>query len=188
MTESQGKAAAQREPAGAGKAKMPGKAPRGGGLKALATRLPAVARKAGARRGFADAALLNDWPRIVGGEIAANSEPLKLTFARPRARCEGTLTLKVSPGFALALQHLEPQLLERINGHFGYAAVTRLRFRQGPLGRAAAPRARAAAPVQAGLDARTEAAIAARVADIADPTLAAALTRLARGIAARKRF
>ena len=34
---------------------------------------------------------------------------------------------------ATQLQHLEPQFLERINGHFGYRAVARLRFLHGPL-------------------------------------------------------
>ncbi len=187
MTASDGKSAKRGSRGAATKAPRP----RGGGLKALASRLPAITRRAGARRGFADAALLSDWPRIVGTEIAANSEPLKLTFARPRERSAGTLTLKVSPGFALALQHLEPQLLERINGHFGYRAIARLRFKQGPLSRPARPetpfKTPAETPPAPSLDAATDAAIRARVADISDPVLAAALARLARGIATRNR-
>ena len=41
------------------------------------------------------------------------------------ARCRSP-----SPQPATELQHLEPQVLERINGFFGYAAVKRLRLIQ----------------------------------------------------------
>ena len=38
------------------------------------------------------------------------------------------------PGaFATELQHLVPQLLERINGYLGYAAITRLKIERGRL-------------------------------------------------------
>jgi hypothetical protein len=39
----------------------------------------------------------------------------------------------VSGALALELQHLEPQVLERINGYFGYRAVGRLKIYQGPV-------------------------------------------------------
>lgn len=104
---------------------------RGGGLRALSVSLPAVSKKALGRRGFADATLLAEWPTIVGRDLARSSDPLRLSFPNPRERVNGTLLLRVEPAFAPILQHLEPQLLERINGFFGYRAIKALRIRQG---------------------------------------------------------
>jgi hypothetical protein len=104
---------------------------RGGGLRALSVSLPAASKKALGRRGFADASLLAEWRTVVGRDLARSSEPLRLTFPNPRERVGGTLLLRVEPAFAPILQHLEPQLLERVNGFFGYRAVEAVRIRQG---------------------------------------------------------
>jgi hypothetical protein len=89
-------------------------------------------------RSAAEAALLLDWEKIVGKDIAARSRPRKLTFPRRSERREGHLTLLVDPAFALDLQHLSPQLVERINSHFGFQLIARLLVHQGPLPAAAA--------------------------------------------------
>lgn len=102
------------------------------GLRAVAASLPAILKPLAAERGASLVALQLDWPEIVGAEIAERCRPLELRLGSGRA--EGMLTVKAESGFALELQHLAPQVLERINGHFGYRAVVRLRVRQGPLG------------------------------------------------------
>lgn len=85
------------------------------------------------RRGMADGAIVRDWPTIAGEAIAKHSQPEKITYPG-RERSGGMLHLRVdNSAMATQLQHLEPQLLERINGHFGYRAVARLRFIHGPL-------------------------------------------------------
>ncbi|MDJ0942587.1 MAG: DUF721 domain-containing protein [Kiloniellales bacterium] len=106
---------------------------RRGGLRPLAATLPKVTRKALGRRGLAEGSLIAEWPEIVGETLAARCLPLKLSFADPKRRAEGTLTLQVESAWTLELQHLAPQLIERINQTLGYAAVSRLAFRQGPL-------------------------------------------------------
>ena len=106
---------------------------RGHGLRALASNLPRVTKKAVGRRGFADGALLSDWPRIVGNDLAKASEPIRLSFPKRQERSSGTLVLRVEPGLAITLQHLEPQLLERVNSFFGYRIVNRLKLLQGPV-------------------------------------------------------
>ncbi len=108
---------------------------RRGGLRPLAVTLPKVTRKALGRRGLAEGSLMAEWPEIVGETLAARCLPLKLSFADPKRRAEGTLTLQVESAWTLELQHLAPQLIERINQTLGYAAVSRLAFRQGPLPR-----------------------------------------------------
>lgn len=86
-----------------------------------------------AKKGFGAAEILTRWAAIVGPTIAAHAVPERLVFP-PGSRTDGLLHVTVAPGgFATELQHLEPLVLERINGFFGYRAVTRLRLHQRPL-------------------------------------------------------
>jgi len=153
---------------------------RRGGMRALAATLPAITRRALGRRGFAEGGLIADWPSIVGAAIAARCQPAKLSLARPGRRNEGSVTLRVEPGFALELQHLEPQIIERINGHYGYAAIARLIFHQGPL---SAPRRRRPPPRPLG--AAEEAELQRQVATVEDEELRGALERLGRAMRER---
>jgi hypothetical protein len=129
------------------------------------------------RRGLAEARLLTEWPAIVGTALAARSQPVRLSHGRDRAG--GVLSLHVAGSAALELQHSEPQVLERINGFFGYPAVARLHLIQAPLQRAGgrpppAPRAR--------LTSAEEDEIAAAVRGVPDPALQAALAALGRAL------
>ena len=153
---------------------------RGFGLQAIARTLPKVTAKVLGRRGFAEADLLSNWAGIVGRDIAAHCAPRKLSRARRGAGGDGELTLRVEAGFALELQHLEPQLLERINSHFGYRAVGRLRLLQAPARAPEAPKPRAAKPAPA-----EEAALEARLADVEDAELRAALGRFGQAVLRR---
>jgi len=154
----------------------------GGGPRSLALLVPRLARAAIGKHGFSEAGLLADWASIAGEEIAAHAQPERLEFPRGE-RLEGTLHLRVEGPWALALQHLEPQLVERINASRGYRAVARLRLQRGRLhghpGRPAPIRP----PVQ--VDAQARAALAAQVADIADGALRRAVERLGLALLAR---
>ena len=95
-----------------------------------------VARDAGdlgsaalARMGFRDPTLVLRWDDIAGKDIARIARPMKFS----EGANGGTLTLRAEPGAALFLQHETRQLCERINAYLGRAAVTKLRFVQGPL-------------------------------------------------------
>ena len=102
------------------------------GLLAVGTSLPKLAAPVLRKRGFAQARLITDWPAIVGDLMARETVPQKLVF--PRGNRDGaTLHLRVTAGFALELQHIEPQIIQRINGFFGYRAVAGLRYMQGPI-------------------------------------------------------
>ena len=154
---------------------------RGFGLQAIAKTLPRVTAKVLGRRGFAEADLLANWAGIVGAEIAARCVPRKLARPRPGAAGEGVLTLRVESAFALELQHLEPQLLERINSHFGYRAVGRLRLLQAPSpGPSPRPGPQAAPP-----DPAEEAALRERLAGIEDDALRDALGRFGQAVLRR---
>jgi hypothetical protein len=121
-------------------------------LLSLAVTLPKVTRRTLGRHGLAEGGLVTDWAAIVGQTIAERSLPLRLSFIGGERR-EGTLHVRVSGALALELQHLEPQVLERINGYFGYRAVGRLKIHQGPIPAPPAPRLPPAPPPTAEADA-----------------------------------
>lgn len=109
------------------------------GMRPLAATVPKIAAKAIGKRGFAEASLITDWSTIVGNDLAKVSQPNKLSFP-PGKRTEATLHILVQGGVATELQHLEPMVIERINSHFGYGAVSRLRLIHAPLGKRPARR------------------------------------------------
>jgi hypothetical protein len=154
---------------------------RGGGLWRLPDLLGRVLDPPARRRGLAEATLLTDWPSVVGPELAARSQPVKLTGDQS-GRGGATLVLHCGSAAALELQHAELQLLERINDHFGYPAVARLRLIQAPPKRPV--KRRAARPVR---DLTTDDldAIRGAVEPLADPGLREALARLGRTLKAQ---
>jgi hypothetical protein len=149
--------------------------------RALAASLSKIVRPAFERRGRTLARLLAAWPEIVGEALAAETAPERLVPGRGGPG--GTLHLRAAPGAGLAVQHEEPQLVERINAFLGAGLVTRLRLVQAPL--AAAPSRRVPRPPPRPADPKRVAAIGARVARIDEPELRAALARLGAALAAR---
>jgi hypothetical protein len=148
------------------------------GLRPLADTVARVAGPLLRKRGFAEARVVTEWRAIVGPDLAEGSAPERLTIGKAGGGC---LDIRVEGALALELQHLQPQIVERVNGYFGYRAVDRIRLRQGPLPRRPARRPATAAP-SADDVARVEAA----VATIEDPELRSALARLGQAIHARK--
>lgn len=150
------------------------------GLLAVSTQLNRVTAAVRRRRGLSEAGLIADWPAIVGEELAAECLPQRLV--RGADGTGGTLHIRVSGPLALELQHLEPLVIERINGFFGYRAIARLALRQGPL--APRPQRRKIAPPQPAPDAAAR--LAPLLAGVEDEELRAALERLGRGVLARR--
>jgi hypothetical protein len=148
---------------------------RGGGLRRIPDLLTRVLEPAARRRGLAEAKLLAEWPTIVGPGLAVRCHPIRLS--RSSDRQGGILLLHVAGAAALELQHCEPQILERINGFFGYDAVGRLRLIQAPLPRTSPRRV---APLRRSLPDAAETEIARMVRDVRDPDLRAALQGLGR--------
>ena len=152
---------------------------RGGGPRALAPTVARLIRPALARRGFAALSIVERWGDIVGPLLAARTLPERIAFP-PGKREDGTLHLRVDGGaLALELQHSEALIIERVNGHFGYRAVARLRLVQQPMPERRQPiRPAPAAP-------EADPALARRLSGIADEDLRNALDRLGQAVRAR---
>jgi hypothetical protein len=151
-------------------------------MQAAAAILPRITAKALGKHGFAVAGIITDWPQIVGESLAAETMPQKIAFP-PGRRSGGTLYLRASSPMATELQHLEPQIVERINGYFGYGAVARLSLHHGPVARRERPpapdRVRPLAPAAA-------AALTERLRAIDDEELRDAFERLGRAVYGRR--
>jgi hypothetical protein len=153
------------------------------GLRALGEAVAALTRPIISQRGFARGALVAEWPAVVGDRLAANTVPERLAYA-PKQTSAGTLHLRVASGsLAMELQHLEPVLIDRINGYFGHRAVARIRLIQGPIPASARPGREVKQPRP--LSADEEAFLAALLAGVADDALRATLQALGRTVMAR---
>lgn len=102
-------------------------------MRPLAANLGGITRAALGKKGFALAQLLSGWESIVGPNLAATAAPVRLVKSRDD-QDGAVLEIRVEGTAALELQHSEPRVIERINAHFGYAAIRRLKLRQGPVG------------------------------------------------------
>lgn len=110
--------------------------------RSIGSLLPQVTQKALEKYGFPAAAVLTDWPQIVGPELASYTAPERLRWPKGQdlqgddgaTSAEGaTLVLRVEGPRALEVQHMIGQLIERINAHFGFLAVTEIRILQAPI-------------------------------------------------------
>jgi hypothetical protein len=129
------------------------------------------------RQGFASTEIVTRWGEIVGPEIAAHCEPLKINWPRGLEGEEAppepaTLVLRVEGPAAIEIQHLSAVILERVNRFFGWQAIGRLGLRQAPLRRRASPE-----PPKPP-DPAEQARIATSLPQIEDEGLRAALARL----------
>ena len=153
-----------------------------GGPRLLSSMVERMTKPIFGKRGFAHATVVNQWPDIVGAEMAALSAPEKIVFSKDGAS-GGILHLRtVTGGLATEIQHLEPLILERINQHFGYNAVIGLRMTQGPL----PPRDDGPPPEPRRLSAKEEEHLSESLSNVDDPEIREALARLGRSIAARR--
>ena len=154
-------------------------------MRALAATLPKITKAILEKGGRDYAALVAEWSQIVGPGLAASSLPEKLArrhLSESGAESGGVLTLRVTSGAAMEIQHRGPQLMERINAYLGHRAVTRLKLVQGPL----PGRARHGVPAPAALTPTETRAIDSAVAGIGDSALKTRLARFGRALAARR--
>jgi hypothetical protein len=156
--------------------------PRGGPARPIAELMPEIGRTAFRRFGFVQSSVVSRWPEIVGAAYAGVSLPEAIRFP-PGEKSEGILQLLVEPGQAPLIQHVIPEIVERVNRFFGYRAVAKVKLRQGAVQPASAPDPSAAAPALKPVPIE----LGDSLRDIGDPELRAVLESLARSIASREK-
>lgn len=148
-----------------------------GGPRAIADLMPRVGGAAFRRFGFVQSSVVTRWAEIVGDRYAAISEPESIRFPAGK-KADGTLSLVVASGHGPIIQHVLPEIVERVNRFFGYAAVAKVAIRQGEIAtrepeRRPPPANLKPIPVDLGDSLR----------DIGDPELRAVLEAMAQGLA-----
>ncbi|GGD47117.1 DUF721 domain-containing protein [Erythrobacter arachoides] len=172
-------AAARGKAAPKGKARAkPYERPRGGPAMQVADLVPQIGRAAFRRFGFVQSSVVTRWPEIVGAAHSRVCMPESIRFP-PGEKSDGILQLVVLPAHAPLIQHVIPEIIERVNRFFGYKAVVRVKMRQGtvkpPSGgeKRTAPPSLKPIPMDLGQGLR----------DIGDPELRTVLESLARAVA-----
>ncbi len=150
--------------------------PRGGEARAVADLVPQIGRAAFRRFGFVQSSVVTRWPEIVGETHAKVCQPESIRFP-PGEKSDGILQLVVLPAHAPLIQHVIPEIIERVNRFFGYKAVARAKIRQGEVKaqtaeKRSAPPSLKPIPMELGESLR----------DIGDPELRTVLESLARSI------
>ena len=118
------------DPKSTGKAPRRFERPRGGQARAIADLMPEVGRTAFRRFGFVQSSVVTRWPEIVGVKYAQVCAPEAIRFP-PGEKNEGILQLVVVPAHAPMVQHVLPEIIDRVNRFFGYSAVARVRLLPG---------------------------------------------------------
>jgi len=154
--------------------------PRGGQARPIADLMPEVGRTAFRRFGFVQSSVVTRWPEIVGPRHARVCAPESIRFP-PGEKSEGILQLVVVPAHAPLIQHVLPEIIERVNRFFGYNAVARAKIRQGEVKPPAASATRAAPPSLKPVPLE----LGDSLRDIGDPELRAVLESLARSMGAK---
>lgn len=154
---------------------------RGGEARALGDLMPEIGRTAFRRFGFVQSSVVTRWPEIVGTRHARACAPESIRFP-PGEKRDGILQLVVVPAHAPMIQHVIPEIIERVNRFFGYQAVARVKLRQGEVkpppasperaNHRAAPPSLKPVPVELGDSLR----------DIGDPELRTVLESLAQSM------
>ncbi len=154
---------------------------RGGPARAISELMPDIGRTAFRRFGFVQSSVVTRWPEIVGRRHAEVCAPESIRFP-PGEKSDGILQLVVRPAHAPLIQHVIPEIIERVNRFFGYKAVSRVKLRQGEVKgsghseRAAAAPSLKPIPMELGESLR----------DIGDPELRTVLESLARSLGAKE--
>ena len=155
--------------------------PRGGPARSISELMPEIGRTAFRRFGFVQSSVVTRWPEIVGARHARVCMPESIRFP-PGEKSDGILQLVVVPAHAPLIQHVIPEIVERVNRFFGYKAVAKVKIRQGEVKAppavetAAAPPSLKPIPMELGDSLR----------DIGDPELRTVLESLARSLGSKE--
>jgi hypothetical protein len=152
--------------------------PRGGDARAVSDLMPEIGRAAFRRFGFVQSSIVSRWDEIVGPRYANVSTPESIRFAAGK-KADGTLELVVEGAHAAMMQHVVPEIVERVNRFFGYSAVARVKIRHGAVARREAKPTAKAAPMLKPVSFE----LGESLREIGDPELQQVLDSLAKSLA-----
>ncbi|MCI4664363.1 MAG: DciA family protein [Neomegalonema sp.] len=99
------------------------------GLEPASKFLSGALADAAAKRGIAETKLMTRWDEIVGADLGAATQPLRLK-RRGGLALGGVLAVAVDGARATEIEHKIPQIIERVNAYYGYRAVAEIALTQ----------------------------------------------------------
>jgi hypothetical protein len=144
---------------------------------------PVLAKRAGI-----NTALLGSWDEIAGEDFAECTRPEKIAWARHGGSGDdgryqpGVLTIACEGARALFLTHAQGELIQRINGFFGFHAISQIRIVQKPVS-VASKRSRTPPPLKGEAARKLE----GMMDGIEDEKLRAAIQRLGTAMVWKRR-
>jgi len=144
-------------------------------------------RKVSETRGFSETRLLTHWSEIAGESVARIAQPVKVNYSRQGIGA--TLTLLCTGANAPMLQMQLPQIIKRVNGCYGYNAISRIHLTQtAPTGFAEPQAAFSAKSVKRIIPPQEKEKLAKTVADVGDTGLRQALAALGENILSKTKY
>ena len=151
--------------------------------RALTALVVPVTRKALGRKRTVLGSLMAAWPSVVGEDMGRLTVPERVTLAGGGGRAQGVLVLRVATADAPTVEYAVPALRDRINAHYGFAAITRIKLIQVPVaGRGRAP----PPPLGASGKDTSPSELSPAVAQVDDDDLRRSLASLERAIRSRE--
>lgn len=147
--------------------------------------LSAQIRKTSETRGFSETRLLTHWAEIAGPAVAKIARPVKIGYTRQGMGA--TLTLLTTGANAPMVQMQLPQIKDRVNATYGYAAISRVHITQtAPTGfHETTATFHHDAPKKRPIPTEKKQALANTLSDVSDDGLKTALAALGESILAK---
>lgn len=134
-----------------------------------------------AKRGFASREIMTNWAVIAPANYKDVTFPERLQWKRQAGDEGGTLYLRCAEAQRLAVSHDTALIAGSVNRYFGYVLVKTVKLSAEPFTQRSASTSKSVPEP----DATTKAEIEARLADLPDEELKAALSRLGYGLKSR---
>ncbi|MEM6974188.1 MAG: DUF721 domain-containing protein [Pseudomonadota bacterium] len=99
------------------------------GFEHAAATIASPLAEAAARYGFAEPAVLLHWGEIAGPELAPLCRPVKVIHGRARDLSR-TLLVACDGASAPIVEYRASEIIARVNAHYGYGAIARLKITQ----------------------------------------------------------
>lgn len=158
-------------------------------LRLLSDAVPKVTGKLFARKYIALGRIVTHWPDIIGADMAARAQPMKIHYRKAsgekdakKAKSTATLEIGATSADCAVLQMQKGVILERINQVFGDAWVADLKFTHVAPDKKPPPKAR-----KKPLNEEEQKYLAEMLEEVADPDIKQRLDRLGKAILEDKR-
>lgn len=103
---------------------------RGSGLVSFGADVRKLVSPLLGKKGLIQADVLARWQDILGAELASGVKPFSVSFSKQKNGAVLTVTA-FSGAYAVEFTARKPQIMERLNSYFGYAAISDIRIKQG---------------------------------------------------------